>query len=161
MEISHFRNHHKVYINWKLKISKFIPWKPFLNLTLHYHGNGTSKSYYKMFSFMNYNNWSLRLCLKMGVTVKGLIYYSYYYCYITYYIIIKDQILYMILIHLRLLFFKKKTLKLNSPFCIFKWVTQNSSFCSSLMRVNYRFFIFRWNISLKIHQNPQNDTQML
>ncbi len=38
-------NHHKLYTIWKLKISKFILWKPFWNQTLLYHRNGTSQCF--------------------------------------------------------------------------------------------------------------------
>jgi len=44
---------------------------------MHYHGNGASKSYYKMYSFMIFYNLSVdalsRLYLKLGVTVKGIV----------------------------------------------------------------------------------------
>ncbi len=43
--IKYFSNHHKLYIIWKLKTSKFILWKPFWNRILRYHGNGTLKSF--------------------------------------------------------------------------------------------------------------------
>ncbi len=43
--IKYFSNHHKLYIIWKLKTSKFILWKPFGNRILRYHGNGTLKSF--------------------------------------------------------------------------------------------------------------------
>ncbi len=43
--ITCFSNHHKLYTIWKLKISKFILWKPFWNRTLRYHRNGTSKCF--------------------------------------------------------------------------------------------------------------------
>ncbi len=43
--IKYFSNHHKLYIIWKLKTSKFILWKPFWNRILCYHGNGTLKSF--------------------------------------------------------------------------------------------------------------------
>ncbi len=39
--IKYFCNHHKLYIIWKLKTSKFILW----NRILCYHGNGTLKSF--------------------------------------------------------------------------------------------------------------------
>ncbi len=43
--IKYFSNHHKLYIIWNLKTSKFILWKPFWNRTLRYHGNCTLKSF--------------------------------------------------------------------------------------------------------------------
>ncbi len=43
--IKYFSTHHKLYIIWKLKTSKFILWKPFWNRTLRYYGNGTLKSF--------------------------------------------------------------------------------------------------------------------
>ena len=43
--ITCFSNHHKLYIIWKDKTSKFILWKPFWNQTLRYHGNRTLKSF--------------------------------------------------------------------------------------------------------------------
>ncbi len=43
--ITCFSNHHKLYTIWKLKISKFILWKPFWNRTLRCHRNGTSKCF--------------------------------------------------------------------------------------------------------------------
>ncbi len=43
--IKYFSNHHKLYIIWKLKTSKFILCKPFWNRTLCYHGNCTLKSF--------------------------------------------------------------------------------------------------------------------
>ncbi len=43
-----FSNHHKLYTIWKLKISKFILWKPFWNRTLPYHRNGTSKCFSRL-----------------------------------------------------------------------------------------------------------------
>ncbi len=46
--ITCFSNHHKLYTIWKLKISKFILWKPFWNRILRYHRNATSKCFSRL-----------------------------------------------------------------------------------------------------------------